>query len=164
MQTVFIGMGSNQGDKQQSILRALELLGRHPHIRLQRISALYRTEPVGVTGQDWFLNGVVCAATALPAEALLNATMEIEQALGRVRTTQWGARTIDLDLLFYGSLRLESPRLTLPHPRLHERRFVLAPLVEIAPDWVHPVLGRSMSELLAGLPAEGQNVQLWERI
>jgi 2-amino-4-hydroxy-6-hydroxymethyldihydropteridine diphosphokinase len=164
MQTVFIGMGSNQGDKQQTILNALELLCRHPQIHLQRMSSLYRTEPVGFTEQDWFVNGVLCAVTELAAEAMLDATMEIEQTLGRVRTTQWGPRRIDLDLLFYGTLRLESLRLTLPHPRLHERRFVLTPLVEIAPDWVHPVLGRSMRELLAGLPAEGQNVQLWARI
>jgi 2-amino-4-hydroxy-6-hydroxymethyldihydropteridine diphosphokinase len=163
-QTVFIGVGSNQGDKQQTIRSALELLCRHPQILFQRMSSLYRTEPVGFTEQDWFVNGALCVTTELEAEAMLDATMEIEQTLGRVRATQWGPRTIDLDLLFYGSLRLESLRLTLPHPRLHERRFVLTPLVEIAPDWVHPVLGRSMRELLAGLSPEGQNVQLWAQI
>jgi 2-amino-4-hydroxy-6-hydroxymethyldihydropteridine diphosphokinase len=162
MENVFIGIGSNQGDKHQNISSAVDLLRQRPQILIQRVSSLYRTEPVGFKEQDWFLNGVLCVATELPAEALLRATMEIEQSLGRLRSAQWGPRTIDLDLLFYGSLQLESSCLTVPHPRLHDRRFVLVPLVEIAPEWVHPVLDRSMRDLLASLPIGDQIVRRWK--
>jgi len=164
VEQVFIGFGSNQGEKRLNVLKSLELLRQQPRIQVDRVSSLYKTEPVGVTDQDWFLNGALTAETDLPPEALLDLIAAIERCLGRVRTTFWGPRTIDLDILFYGRLQLHSSRLTVPHPRLHERRFVLAPLVEIAPDWIHPQFAVTLRELLARLAHAGQCVELWDRL
>lgn len=149
--SVFIGLGSNLGDREETVRRALDLLAERGFV-LECRSDLYLTEPVDGPPQDWFLNAVARGRTALTPEALLGACQEVESRLGRVRTVRNGPRTIDLDLLCYGSLVRDEPALTLPHPRMHERRFVLVPLCDVGPEYVHPRLGRTFGALLATCP------------
>jgi len=148
---VFIGLGSNLGDREANLEEGrarLEQRGFHT----ARTSSLYLTEPVGGPPQEWFLNAVVGGETALSPEDLLAHCLDVESELGRVRGIHHGPRTLDLDLLLYGPEVRDSPRLTLPHPRLAERRFVLVPLEEIAPDARHPVSGLTVRELLRRCP------------
>jgi len=151
--TAYIGLGSNLGDKRKNIRRALELLGGVPGVRVRRVAPLYRTAPVGYTEQDWFINTVAEVETSLPPEELLRVCLDIENRLGRVRIIRWGPRTVDLDLLLYGERAIDRPQLTVPHPRLHERAFVLVPLADLVPEMVVPGRGR-VKGLLAGLPPE----------
>jgi 2-amino-4-hydroxy-6-hydroxymethyldihydropteridine diphosphokinase len=152
--TAYIALGSNLGDRQDYLDRALQALQEHPRITVSQVSTTHETAPVGgPPGQGPFLNAAAELQTDLDPIELLDVLMDIEHQLGRVRGERYGPRTIDLDLLLYDDLVLEEPRLTLPHPRMTERTFVLAPLCEIAPDVVHPVLKRRMRELLAELPA-----------
>lgn len=151
METVFIGFGSNVGDRVDFCDRAVTLLSLLPHSRLKGVSLLYETEPVrGVTdpGDGWFLNGVVQLETDITPEGLLAILQEIERSLGRDEDNRSGPRTIDLDILFYGERVIKEPGVTIPHPRLHDRRFVLMPLNELDPLWVHPVLKQSVARLL----------------
>ncbi|MGE5125760.1 MAG: 2-amino-4-hydroxy-6-hydroxymethyldihydropteridine diphosphokinase [Betaproteobacteria bacterium] len=148
---VFLGLGSNLGDREAAIDEALRQLAERGFETLLR-SSLWLTEPVGGPPQGWFLNAAAGGRTALSPEALLAACLDTERALGRVRTVRNGPRTIDVDLLLYGEQRIERPGLVVPHPRLHERRFVLAPLAEIAPHLAHPTLGATIEELLARCP------------
>jgi 2-amino-4-hydroxy-6-hydroxymethyldihydropteridine diphosphokinase len=146
---VFVGLGANLGDREDSIRRAAELIGA------RRLSAIRETEPWGVVDQPRFLNAVAELETDLPAPELLARLLEVERELGRVRSGQrWGPRAIDLDLLLYGSETIDEPGLTVPHPRLHERLFVLEPLADLAPDLVLPGRGR-VSSLLAELQSSG---------
>ena len=157
---VFIGLGSNVGDRESALARARELLREAGFVET-RASALYLTEPVGGPPQDWFLNQVIGGHTALRPEETVRAGLFAERALGRRRTVRNGPRRLDVDLLLYGDEVRDLPDLTLPHPRLHERRFVLVPLVEIAPEARHPVLGATARELLRRCPDRAE-VQLFQ--
>ena len=152
----FVGLGSNLGDREKTIARAVELLAESDHVDVVAVSSLRETEPWGPVEQPPYLNGAVELETDLPPRALLDVLLAVEQAFGRDRTGErWGPRTIDLDLLLYDSVEVDEPGLTVPHPRLHERRFALEPLAELAPDAVLPGRGR-VSELLAALDGEGR--------
>lgn len=146
------------GDKAAQIKAALQRLEHLPGSRLTAVSPFYKTQPVGRTGQDWFVNAAALIETALSPRELLKALLGIESGMGRVRTEKWGPRLIDLDLLFFGQQIIEEPDLKAPHPRLDKRRFVLKPLSDVAPDWVHPVTGLTPGEMLARLAEGGQEV------
>ena len=144
----YVGIGANLGDAQGRVATAAAALGRLPGCRLQQVSSVYRTAPVDATGPDFF-NAVVALLTSLSPEALLAALQSLEQAFGRQRPFRHAPRTLDLDLLLHGNALRATPQLTLPHPRLHLRAFVLQPLLEITPDLAAPGLGA----LAAWLPA-----------
>lgn len=122
------------GDKKAYIDKSMALLNKKPGIGLLRAASVYRTAPVGKTDQDWFLNTVVELEVSLRPEELLAELQQIEEVLGRVRRSRWGPRTIDLDLLLYENLAIKTPKLVLPHPRMHQRAFVMVPLAELIPD------------------------------
>ena len=148
--TAFVGIGSNLGDREQNLQRAIELLSKEEGIDVVAVSELRETEPVGPVAQGPFLNGAVRIETDLDPRELLERLLAIEQRLGRVRSERWGPRTIDLDLLVYGNEAVDGPGLTVPHPRLHERRFALEPLSDLAPSLEIPGKG-PISALLAEL-------------
>lgn len=145
MATVYLGLGSNLGEREANIASALKMLGQEA--RIVKVSSLHETEPVGHKDQPWFLNCVCSVETDLSPQALLKLAKTIENTLGRKPTHRFGPRLIDIDILFYDDLVLDSPDLTIPHPRLMERAFVLLPLTEIAPELVHPLLGATIEEL-----------------
>ena len=151
MAVVYIGLGSNLGEREQHLARACALLHQHPEIDVQAVSSLYHTAPVGVTDQAWFLNAVARLHTTLSPQSLLTVTQGTEQRLGRVATFRWGPRVIDVDILLYDSLQLHTPDLTIPHAAMHERLFVLVPLSELAPDLQLPS-GVRIHDLLTMLP------------
>lgn len=148
MATVFISLGSNIGDRRKNIEQAINLLEGMPDITIEKRSSLYLTEPIGYVGQDFFLNSVIEVETGLSPDDLLHRCQVVEDQMGRVRTMLWGPRVIDLDLLLYNGEIVEDDELIIPHPLMHNRRFVLIPLVEIAPDVIHPKLKMTASELL----------------
>lgn len=165
---VLLGLGSNLGDRIKAIHQGVALLGAHPSVEVVEVSRLYETEPIdmatGESGEEapWFINGAVCIDTDLSAEALLDVCLSIERQMGRERlegsAVRYGAlsRQLDIDILFYDSRVISTSVITIPHPRLHERAFVLAPLRDIAPDWLHPLLDKTILELYFDLPDPGK--------
>ena len=151
--TVFLALGSNLGDRLANLRAAVDALA--PEVRVLAESRVYETPPWGYADQPAFLNMAVQAETDLAPEALLRRLKQIEVEVGRQPSFRYGPRQIDLDILFYDDLVLESDALTVPHPRLHERAFVLVPLMDLAPEWMHPVLGKTVASLLAGQDQSG---------
>src|SRR4051812_32114417 len=156
MVACLLGLGSNQGDRVGNLLAAIDLLRSQPEISVTAVSSFIETAPVGgPQGQEQFFNAAAVVETSLSPPDLVSALLSLEQKLGRERRERWGPRTIDLDLLLYGDAVIESPDVTVPHPRMHERRFVLAPAAEIAADWLHPRRQQTIGQLLDGLPGSG---------
>lgn len=156
---VYIGLGTNIGDKRQNLTRALEELAKRPEIRINRVSSLYQSEPWGNKDQDDFLNQVVEIETRLSAWDLLHLLHTIEINMGRQRETKWGPRIIDLDILLYGDVVLQTEELQIPHALMRERLFVLIPLQEINPEVVFPDDGSTLREVLVRVPVrEGNRV------
>ena len=151
-----IGLGSNLGDRRANLSGAIAALGQVPSITVRQVSSFHETEPVGgPSGQGMFLNAVVALETAVDPLPLLHVLREIEARFGRERSVHWGERTLDLDLLLFDGRVIDTPELYLPHPRMHTRRFVLEPLVEVAPTAVDPVTGRPFGAILADLIRSG---------
>ena len=148
---VYIGFGSNIGDRRAHIQNAIHTLSKTEGIALQKVSSVYTTDPVGYEAQAQFLNGVVAIETSLSPLALLHTLKHIETAIGRKHRIRWGPREIDLDILIYGDLCVQTEKLVIPHPEMHLRGFVLIPLAEIAPDLLHPVFQESIQTLLSRL-------------
>lgn len=149
MAKIYLALGTNLGDRENNLKQARERLA--PFVHVERVSSIYETEPVGVREQPWFLNQVIAGTTNLSPIDLLRRVKRIEIEMGRTETIRFGPRPIDIDILLYDRLIELSPVLTIPHPRLHARAFVLTPMTEIAPDLVHPRLRKRMRDLLAGL-------------
>jgi len=148
-----IALGSNLGDRRATLDQAVLMMDSHAEISVRTVSSFIETDPVGPEGQDAYLNGAVLVDTTLDPRDLLTVLNAIEAQLGRDRSTEqrWGSRTCDLDILLYGDRVVDDPELTIPHPRMREREFVLGPLAEIAPDAIDPVSKKTVSELLADL-------------
>jgi 2-amino-4-hydroxy-6-hydroxymethyldihydropteridine diphosphokinase len=148
---VYIGIGSNLGNKRENYREALERIAKLPKTRIIKESSVYESQPHG-DSKEWYINGVIEIETELKPELLLNKFKNIERAMGRKKVRKkWGARIIDIDILLYDSLVMNKKSLKVPHPEMHQRKFVLIPLSELAPQVIHPVLSASISELLVGV-------------
>ncbi len=156
MKRVFLSLGSNMGDRAANLREALARL-ESPRFRVTRLSSFYDTAPIGLQGQAWFMNVVAEAETTLFPMMLLNHCQHVERAMGRKKTVLNGPRKIDIDILLYAHLVIDSKRLCIPHARMHERRFALEPMIELAPDLPHPVLRKTMLDLFTGV--KGQAVR-----
>jgi 2-amino-4-hydroxy-6-hydroxymethyldihydropteridine diphosphokinase len=151
LKLTYLSLGSNIGDRERNLRAAIERLAT-PGLRVLRVSPIYETEPVDVTDQRWFYNLVLEAETTLFPLQLLARAQKVERVLGRVRTVSKGPRTIDIDILLYGTAVMRGDKLEIPHPRMAERRFVLVPLHDLAPGLRHPVARKTVAELLRAAP------------
>ncbi|MDQ0340668.1 2-amino-4-hydroxy-6-hydroxymethyldihydropteridine diphosphokinase [Caldalkalibacillus uzonensis] len=158
----YLALGSNLGQRESYLQQALNHIADHPDMRLNQLSSIYETAPVGYVEQPAFLNMVVKGETSLPAQELLHFIQSIEKKLGRTRDVRWGPRTIDIDMLLYDHISLKTEHLELPHPRMTERAFVLVPLAEIAPNMVIPGTYQPVRHLLEQVNREG--VEKWKKI
>lgn len=149
--TAFIGVGSNQNDPLKQCRTAVTAIDSHPDLTLLHQSHLYKSEPFGQPDQEWFVNLVIQVETGLLPDQLLEVLLKIEQDMGRERREKWGPRTIDLDILLYDTIVMDKEGLTIPHPGIAERRFVLEPLNDLAPELGHPLLNKSIEILLSEL-------------
>jgi 2-amino-4-hydroxy-6-hydroxymethyldihydropteridine diphosphokinase len=153
-------VGSNIGDKRRNCQKGIEALTAVSHTTLVAQSRFYETEPVDYRDQDWFVNGVIKVKTGFEPFSLLDELKAIEKRLGRAEhPVRFGPRVIDLDIILYGGRTIDTPRLVVPHPRMHQRRFVLEPICDIDPDLVHPVIGRTMAQLLNSLDRRDQSIK-----
>ncbi|MBI4633936.1 MAG: 2-amino-4-hydroxy-6-hydroxymethyldihydropteridine diphosphokinase [Deltaproteobacteria bacterium] len=155
----FVGIGSNRESPADRCREAIRRIAEIGGVNVLRRSSLYRTEPVGFSDQEWFINAVVEIRTILPAHELLACLRHVEDDMGRLRGTKWGPRVIDLDILFYGQEVIREEDMVIPHPELHKRRFVLVPLNEIASWMIHPAFGVSVGGLMDRLE-DGSTVEL----
>lgn len=153
MKTIYLSLGSNVGDREHNLRTAIDRLSA-PDLHVLRTSPIYETEPVDYTAQRWFLNLVVEAETSLFPKLLLSRTARVEHELGRVRAVAKGPRTIDIDILLYGRAVVQTATLEVPHPRMAERRFVLAPLADLVPNLRHPVTHKTVREMLDAAPVQ----------
>jgi len=158
MNIAYISIGANIGDRLHHLAEAVRALHSHERVEVTKVSSIYETAPVGYTDQADFLNIAVCVETTLDPYELLKVCQDIENGLGRVRNIRWGPRTVDLDILLYNNDNIEAENLTVPHPRMGERAFVLVPLLEIAPTIVHPVTGIPFKV------ADADGVVLWKKV
>ncbi|NEO88315.1 MAG: 2-amino-4-hydroxy-6-hydroxymethyldihydropteridine diphosphokinase [Spirulina sp. SIO3F2] len=159
-----VALGSNLGDSAQTLTQAIATLAQHPHLSLQAVSPWYQTAPVGGPPQPDYLNGCAVFETTLTPLRLLDILLQTEQQFGRIRRERWGPRSLDLDLLFYAEQIINLPRLTVPHPRMRDRAFVLVPLADIAPHWRDPVTQQTVAQLCAQVDRSGIQQQLAEKI
>ena len=164
MKTVYIGIGSNLGDPYENCIKAVEAIKEDPFCRIKALSPFYKTEPVDIEGQNWFVNAVLSIDTSLSAPELIEMLLKIEKKMGRIRSgIRWESRVIDLDILLFGNEIINDKKLIVPHPRMHIRRFVMAPMADIAPELIHPVQKKNMADLLKTIPSEEQKVKLMEK-
>lgn len=154
----YIGLGANLENRIMHLKEAIDRIDQIPECRVRAVSPFYQTEPVGVRGQKWYVNGVIRVETSLGPGDLLKSLLDIEADMGRIRQTRWGPRVIDLDILLFEDQIIQEKEVTIPHPRMQERRFVLVPLTRLAPNLIHPVLGKTMMELLHEAPEADQAV------
>lgn len=147
----YVGLGANLGDPRQQLEEALAKLAAAEEVEVVKVSRFYLNPPLGPPGQPWYINAVAQVRTRLAPEELLRVLLRVEEDLGRVRGERWGPRIIDLDLLLYNGVIMSGPELVLPHPEMHHRAFVLVPLGEIAPQAWHPVLEKTVAELVEEL-------------
>jgi 2-amino-4-hydroxy-6-hydroxymethyldihydropteridine diphosphokinase len=159
MKTAYIGIGSNMGDPRKNCLEAVKRIGKLDGCEIVSLSSLYLTEPIGVSDQEWYVNGVVSIETGMSARELLNELLLIEAEMRRVRVRKWGPRIIDLDILLFGRDVINETGITVPHPLMQLRKFVMAPVAEIAPGLMHPIIGKTMMEIYRGLPEDDQVVK-----
>jgi 2-amino-4-hydroxy-6-hydroxymethyldihydropteridine diphosphokinase len=153
--TAYLALGSNVGDRMANLRQAITFLGGSPGISVERVAGIYETEPVGVRDQPWFLNTAVRVSTELSPQGLLAAAKQVEATVGRTATYRWGPREIDVDVLLYGDVKLAEPTLTIPHPRMAERLFVLLPLRDLFPDW-RDVGGTAVAVLIERLQGSAE--------
>ncbi len=159
---VYLSLGTNIGERESLLLDALFKMNTHPEVKVVRRSPVYETEPVGFTDQATFLNVVIQVQTALTPQQLLSHCQDIEHLLGRKRSIRWGPRTMDIDILLYDELIIQEESLTIPHPRMHERSFVLAPLADLDPELMIPRQQQTVSDLASELP-DREGVHKWDK-
>lgn len=160
----YLALGSNIGDREQTLRQAIRKLQEHPGIGVARVSFVYETDPVGYVDQDAFLNMAVAVETNLSADELLNAALSVEKELGRVRTIRWGPRTIDIDVLLYGQDNIQNEHLMIPHPAMTERAFVLVPLRDVWEGGALPVYNQTIDHFLSQLAKDHKGVRKWGAI
>ena len=160
--TAYLSIGSNMGDREGLLKKSIELLNGYPDVLIQSVSSIYETDPVGFTDQPLFLNLAIKLKTSLSPQALLSIMQEVENNLERKRVQKWGPRTIDLDILLYNSVSIQTEELTIPHPRMLERAFVLIPLCEIAPDDIYPENSISLHQVLCE-QRDKEGVRIWKK-